>query len=85
MMKCKKNKRLKTFRNVYLKTMKYFCFHFSLLLLLAAASACGVVRPLANTADSTRVEVRTERVFIHDTAYVELPVIVEKIQTLDTT
>ncbi|MBR5019558.1 MAG: hypothetical protein IKX53_08015 [Bacteroidales bacterium] len=56
--------------------MKYFCFRFSLLLLLVAASACGAVRPLANTADSTRVEVRTERVFIHDTAYVELPVIV---------
>ena len=64
--------------------MKYFCFRFSLLLLLVAASACGAARPLANTADSTRVEVRTERVFIHDTAYVELPVIVEKIQTLDT-
>ena len=70
---------------MYQTTMKYFCFHFSLLLLLVAASACGAVRPLANTADSTRVEVRTERVFIHDTAYVELPVIVEKIQTLDTT
>ena len=69
---------------MYQTTMKYFCFHFSLLLLLVAASACGAVRPLANTADSTRVEVRTERVFIHDTAYVELPVIVEKIQTLDT-
>lgn len=65
--------------------MKYFFHFFSLLLLLVAASACGAARPLANTADSTRVEVRTERVFIHDTAYVELPVIVEKIQTLDTT
>ena len=64
--------------------MKYFFHLFSLLLLLVAASACGAARPLANTADSTRVEVRTERVFIHDTAYVELPVIVEKIQTLDT-
>ena len=58
--------------------MKYIFHCFSLLLLLAAASACGAVRPLANTADSTRVEVRTERVFIHDTAYVELPVQVEK-------
>ena len=64
--------------------MKNFFHIFSLLLLLEAASACGAARPLANTADSTRVEVRTERVFIHDTAYVELPVIVEKIQTLDT-
>ena len=65
--------------------MKYSFHFFSLLLLLAAASACGAVRPLANTADSTRVEVRVEREFVHDTAYVELPVIVEKIQTLDTT
>ena len=64
--------------------MKYFFHFFSLLLLLVAASACDAARPLANTADSTRVEVRTERVFIHDTAYLELPVIVEKIQTLDT-
>ena len=65
--------------------MKY-CFHcFSLLLLLAAASACGAARPLANTADSTRVEVRYETLTVHDTAYVELPVIIEKIQTLDTT
>ena len=65
--------------------MKYFFHLFSLLLLLAAASACGAVRPLANTADSTRVEVRYETVTVHDTAYVELPVIIEKIQTLDTT
>ena len=65
--------------------MKYFFHLFSLLLLLAAASACGAARPLANTADSTRVEVRYETVTVHDTAYVELPVIIEKIQTLDTT
>ena len=65
--------------------MKYFFHLFSLLLLLAAASACGVVRPVIQPTDSTRVEVRVEREFVHDTAYVELPVIVEKIQTLDTT
>ena len=65
--------------------MKYSFHFFSLLLLLAAASACGAVRPLVGTADSTRVEVRYETVTVHDTAYVELPVIVEKIQTLDTT
>ena len=65
--------------------MKYFFHLFSLLLLLAAASACGAARPLGNTADSTRVEVRYETVTVHDTAYVELPVIIEKIQTLDTT
>lgn len=65
--------------------MKYIFHCFSLLLLLAAASACGAVRPLANTADSTRVEVRYETLTFHDTAYVELPVIIEKVQTLDTT
>ena len=65
--------------------MKYSFHFFSLLLLLAAASACGAVRPLVGTADSTRVEVRYETVTVHDTAYVELPVIIEKIQTLDTT
>ena len=64
--------------------MKYTSF-FSLLLLLVAASACGVVRPVIQPTDSTRVEVRYEIQKIHDTAYVELPVIVEKIQTLDTT
>lgn len=65
--------------------MKYSFHFFSLLLLFAAASACGAVRPLVGTADSTRVEVRYETVTVHDTAYVELPVIIEKIQTLDTT
>lgn len=65
--------------------MKYIFHCFSLLLLLAVASACGAARPLANTADSTRVEVHVEREFIHDTAYVEMPVIIEKVQTLDTT
>ena len=65
--------------------MKYFFLLFSLLLLLAAASACGVVKPVIQPADSTRVEVRYETLTVHDTAYVELPVIIEKIQTLDTT
>ena len=65
--------------------MKYFFYLFSLLLLLEVASACGAARPLAKTADSTRVEVRYETVTVRDTAFVELPVIVEKIQTLDTT
>lgn len=59
--------------------MKYY---LSLLLLLAA-SACGTVRTLP-VQDSTRVEVRYETKTFHDTAYVELPVIVEKVATLDT-
>ena len=64
--------------------MKYFSFHLSLLLLLVAASACGAARPVIKPADSTRVEVRYETRTVHDTAYVELPVIIEKVQTLDT-
>lgn len=55
----------------------------SLILLLLAASACSTVRTLP-VQDSTRVEVRTEVKTVHDTAYIELPVIVEKVQTLDT-
>lgn len=53
------------------------------LLLLLAASACSTVRQLPST-DSTKVEVRTVVETVHDTAYVELPVIVEKVTTLDT-
>lgn len=54
------------------------------LLLLLAASACSTVRQLPST-DSTKVEVRTVVETVHDTAYVELPVLVEKVATLDTT
>ena len=54
-----------------------------LLLSLLAASACSTVRPLPST-DSTKVEVRYETKTIHDTAFVELPVIVERVATLDT-
>ena len=53
------------------------------LLLLLTASACSTVRQLPST-DSTKVEVRTVVETVHDTAYVELPVIVEKVATLDT-
>ncbi len=53
------------------------------LFLLLAASACSTVRPIATT-DSTKVEVRTETVTVHDTAWVELPVMVERVATLDT-
>ena len=53
------------------------------LLLLLGASACGTVRTLP-VQDSTRVEVRVEREIVVDTAWVELPVIVEKVVTLDT-
>lgn len=57
--------------------------YFLPLLLLLAASACGTVRTLP-VKDSTRVEVRVEREYVTDTAWVELPVIVERVATLDT-
>ena len=47
-------------------------------------SACGTVRPVLEQ-DSTKVEVKTVVERVVDTAYVELPVIVEKVATLDTT
>ena len=53
------------------------------LLLILAASACSTVRQLPTT-DSTKVEVRYETKTVHDTAFVELPVIVERVGTLDT-
>ena len=53
------------------------------LLLALGVVACGTVRPVTGV-DSTKVEVHTETVIQHDTAYVELPVIVEKVATLDT-
>ena len=51
--------------------------------LLLAATSCGSLRRVAEV-DSTRVEVRTEVKTIHDTAWMELPVIVERVATLDT-
>jgi len=53
------------------------------LLLLLTASACSTVRTLP-VQDSTKVEVRTEVRTVRDTAYVKLPVLVEKVATLDT-
>ena len=53
------------------------------LLPLLSASACSTVRQLPST-DSTKVEVCTVVEKVTDTAYVELPVIVEKVATLDT-
>ncbi len=46
-------------------------------------SACGVARPVLES-DNTKVEVKTFVERVVDTAYVELPVIVEKVTTLDT-
>ena len=55
----------------------------SMLMLALLVTACGTVRPTLSQ-DSTKVEVRTETVTVHDTSYVELPVIIEKVATLDT-
>ena len=46
-------------------------------------SACGVARPVLES-DNTKVEMKTVVERVVDTAYVELPVIVEKVATLDT-
>ena len=51
--------------------------------LLVLATACGTTRSLQSS-ESSRVEVRTEVRTVHDTAFVELPVIVERVATLDT-
>ena len=59
--------------------MKNFTIFLASLLCVACASARQVT-PLENT----HVEVRTETVFQKDTVYLELPLLLEKVQTLDT-
>ena len=46
-------------------------------------TACGVARPFLES-DNTKVEVKPMVRTVTDTAYIELPVIVEKVATLDT-
>jgi hypothetical protein len=56
----------------------------SILLIIAfLLAACGVARPVLDQ-DNTKVEVKTVVERVVDTAYVELPAIVEKVATLDT-
>ena len=55
----------------------------ALLAIALCLSACGTVRPTLSQ-DSTRVEVKTVVETVHDTAYIQLPVIVERVATLDT-
>ena len=55
----------------------------ALLAIALCLSACSTARPVLES-DSTRVEVKTVVETIHDTAYVQLPVIVERVATLDT-
>ena len=54
-----------------------------LLVLMTAVTACGSVRRLP-ASDDARVEVRTVRETVVDTAFVELPVIVERVSVPDT-
>ena len=59
--------------------MKNFTTILASLLCVTCASARQVT-----PSENTKVEVRTETVFQKDTAFLELPVLVEKVQTLDT-
>ena len=57
--------------------------NFILLYLVLSCVACSVSRQV--TSGETKVEVRTETKYEKDTVYFEIPVYVEKVQTLDTT
>ena len=58
--------------------------NFILLFLLFLSVACGTIKQVTPR-EQTTVEIRTETVYVPDTVYIELPRIVEKVQTLDTT
>ena len=55
----------------------------AILLFALCLSACGVARPVLES-DNTKVEVKVVEKIVKDTTWVELPVIVEKVATLDT-
>ena len=55
----------------------------TLLLFTLCLTACGVARPVLES-DNTKVEVKVVEKIVKDTAWVELPVIIEKRATLDT-
>ena len=55
----------------------------AILVLVILLSACGVARPVLDQ-DNTKVEVKTVEKVVRDTAYIELPVIIERVATLDT-
>ena len=57
--------------------------NFILFSLLFLSVDCSVTRQVTPR-EQTTVEIRTETVYVPDTVYVELPRIVEKVQTLDT-
>ena len=55
----------------------------TVLLLSCFLSACGVARPVLDQ-DNTKVEVKTVVERVVDTAYVPLPMYVDRVETLDT-
>ena len=57
--------------------------NFILLFLLFLSVACSTIKQVTPR-EQTTVEIRTETVYVPDTVYIELPRIVEKVQTLDT-
>ena len=61
---------------------KFNLKNFILLYLALSCVACSVSRQV--TSGETKVEVRTETKYEKDTVYFEIPVYVEKVQTLDT-
>ena len=75
----------KILRNAQNDKMIRFPSIFFLLALLAASS-CGALRPTSpSVTDSTTVEVNTHTETVHDTAYVQLPVYIERNVIRDTT
>ena len=59
---------------------------FAISVMILGLSTCGAAKHAApERSDSTRVEVRTITQTVHDTAYIELPVFVERNVTRDTT
>ena len=57
--------------------------NFILLFLLFLSVACSTIKQVTPR-EQTTVEIRTETVYVPDTVYIELPRIVERVQTLDT-
>lgn len=59
---------------------------FAISVMILGLSSCGAVKhTVPERSDSTRVEVRTITQTVHDTAYIELPVFIERNVTRDTT
>ena len=59
---------------------------FAISVMILGLSSCGAAKQaVPERSDSTRVEVRMITQTIHDTAYIELPVFVERNVTKDTT